>query len=163
MLTLNRLPTTPEPVAPLRIKSLLTTVSPHLKVAETASKHRALRVFLVEDSLHIRDLLLDFLHDPGKIEIVGFADTEKESVAAIFADPVDVVIVDLKLREGSGMGVIKQIREAGLDPAPNLIVFTNHPFPEVRQRAMQLGANSFFDKSAEYEDLRDALYSLQPY
>ena len=148
---------------PSRNKSSLTTESPHSKVTETALKHRALRVFLVEDSVHIRDLLLDFLDDPGKIEIVGFADTEKESVAAIFADPVDVVIVDLKLREGSGMGVIKQIREAGLDPMPNLIVFTNHPFPEVRRRAMQLGANSFFDKSAEYEDLRDALYSLQPY
>ena len=75
--------------------------------------------------------------------------------------PVDAVIVDLKLREGSGMGVIKQIGEAGLDPVPNLIVFTNHPFPEVRQRAMQLGAHRFFDKSAEYDDLRDALHSLQ--
>ena len=111
--------------------------------------------------MHVRDLLLDFLNVPGEIEIVGFADTEKASVAAVFADPVDAVIVDLKLREGGGMGVIKQIREANLDPVPNLIVFTNHTFPEVRRRAMQLGANSFFNKSAEYANLRDALHSLQ--
>ncbi len=122
--------------------------------------HRALRVFLVEDSPHVRDLLLDFLNTPGEVEIVGFADNENESVAAILADPVDAVIVDLNLREGSGMGVIKQLRGAALDPQPNLIVLTNHPFPAIRQRAMQLGANYFFDKSADYASLEATLQSL---
>ncbi len=127
---------------------------------DDASDHRALRVYLIEDSPHVRDLLLDLLNDPGEIEIVGFADNEKESVAAILADPVDAVIVDLKLREGSGMGVIKQLRSAALDPQPSVIVFTNHPFPEIRQRAMQLGANYFFDKSADYDSLGETLHSL---
>src|SRR6185369_13503136 len=65
----------------------------------------ALRVYLVEDSAHVRELLLDFLQVPGEVEIVGFSDNEAESMAAMIADPVDAVIVDLKLREGSGMGV----------------------------------------------------------
>lgn len=123
--------------------------------------HRPIRVFLVEDSPHVRDLLLDFLHVPGEVEITGFADNEIESVAAILADPVDAVIVDLKLREGSGMAVIEKLRSAKLIPQPKIIVFTNHPFPEIRRRAMQLGADYFFDKSAEYDSVRATLQALR--
>ena len=109
----------------------------------------------------MRDLLLDFLHVPGEVEIVGYADTEAESVAAILSQPVDAVIVDLKLREGSGMGVIESLRKANLSPAPKIIVFTNHPFPEIRRRATQLGADFFFDKSADYDSVRTTLQTLR--
>ena len=122
---------------------------------------RVLKVFLVEDSPHVRDLLLDFLNVPGEIEIVGYADNEIDSVAALLADPVDAVIVDLKLREGSGMGVIEKIRRSNLQPQPKIIVFTNHPFPEIRKRAMQLGADYFYDKSAEYDNVRTTLQALR--
>lgn len=123
--------------------------------------NRPLRVYLVEDSPHVRDLLLDFLHIPGEVEIVGFSDTEAESIAALISDPVDAVIVDLKLREGSGMGVIEKLRKANLSPQPKIIVFTNHPFPEIKKRAINLGADYFFDKSAEYESVRTTLQGLR--
>ncbi len=157
VLALNRLYVSEEPK---HNNSLLPPYVKPIGAMDGTADHRALRVYLVEDSPHVRDLLLDLLNDPGEIEIVGFADNEKESVAAILADPVDAVIVDLNLREGSGMGVIKQLRSAARDPQPNIIVFTNHPFPEIRQRAMQLGANYFFDKSADYDSLGATLHSL---
>lgn len=137
------------------------SISPGSGVMNDATKHLPLRVYLVEDSAHVRDLLLDFLHVPGEVEIVGFSDNESESVAAIIRHPVDAVIVDLKLREGSGMGVIEKLRGAQLIPAPKIIVFTNHPFPEIRRRAMQLGADYFFDKSADYDSVRSALQALR--
>ena len=127
----------------------------------TEEVRQLLRVFLVEDSPHVRDLLLDFLNEPGEVEIVGYADTETDSVAAILADPVDVVIVDLQLREGSGMAVIEKLRQANLQPQPKIIVFTNHPFPEIRARAMQIGADYFFDKSADYDRVRTTLQALR--
>ncbi len=120
-----------------------------------------LRVYLVEDSPHVRDLLLDFLNEPGEVEIVGYADNEIESVAAVLANPVDVVIVDLRLREGTGMAVIEKLRQANLQPQPKIIVFTNHPFPEIRARAMQVGADYFFDKSADYDSVRSTLQALR--
>ena len=126
-----------------------------------ATAQRPLRVYLVEDSAHVRDLLLDFLHVPGEVEIVGFADNEDDAVKDVIAQPVDAVIVDLKLREGSGMAVIERLRKAGLTPPPTIIVFTNHPFPEIRQRAIFLGANHFFDKSADYDSVRATLQALR--
>lgn len=120
---------------------------------------RPVRVYLVEDSLHVRDLLLDFLNVVNEVEIVGTADNEVESVAAILADPVDVVIVDLKLREGSGMGVIAAVRSARMTQQPKIIVFSNHHFDAIMQRAMALGADHFFDKSSEYEAMRAEIYT----
>ncbi len=131
------------------------------KIFMEGSVNRPLRVYLVEDSLHVRDLLLDFLHVPGEVEIIGFSDTELDSVAAIIAHPVDAVIVDLKLREGSGMAVIEKLRSANLNPQPKIIVFTNHPFPEIKKRAMKLGADYFFDKSADYDSVRTTLQELR--
>lgn len=122
---------------------------------------RPLRVYLIEDSPEVRDLLVVILHAPGEVEIVGHSDTECESVAAILADPVDAVVVDLNLREGSGMAIIEQIRKANLDPRPKIIVFTNDPFPETRRRAMELEADYFFDKSLDYKTVRDTLQKLR--
>ena len=128
---------------------------------EGATKPHPVRVYLVEDSAHVRDLLLDFLHVAGEVEIVGYADNETDAVAAIIAQPVDAVIVDLKLREGSGMAVIDRLRKAHLIPTPKIIVFTNHPFPEIRRRARQLGADYFYDKSADYDSVRTTLQSMR--
>ena len=135
--------------------------TPVVEQEEGCSGHPPLRVYLVEDSAHVRDLLLDFLHVPGEVEIVGYADNETESVADMLAKPVDAVIVDLKLREGSGMAVIERLRKAHLTPSPKIIVFTNHPFPEIKRRAMQLGADYFLDKSADYDSVRSTLQALR--
>jgi DNA-binding NarL/FixJ family response regulator len=129
--------------------------------AENAAAQHALRVYLVEDSAHVRDLLLDFLHVPGEVEIVGYADNEAESVTDILSQPVDAVIVDLKLREGSGMAVIDRLRKAMPTPPPVIIVFTNHPFPQIKLHAMKLGADYFFDKSADYDNVRQTLQGLR--
>lgn len=121
---------------------------------------RLLRVYVVEDCPNVRDSLLVFLHIPGQVEIIGLADSENEAVAAILAVPVDAVIVDLNLREGSGMAVIEKLRRAELTPQPKIIVFTNHVAPELKQRAMQLGADYFLDKSVEQDNLRATLQTL---
>ncbi len=122
---------------------------------------KLLRVYVVEDCPNIRDSLLVFLHIPGQVEIIGLADSEDEAVVAILAEPVDAVIVDLNLREGSGMAVIEKLRRADLAAQPKIIVFTNHVAPEIKQRALKLGADYFLDKSNEQNRLRATLQALR--
>jgi len=120
-----------------------------------------LRVFVVEDSPHIRQVLAEELVVPGEVEIVGFAESEAESIKALSEREVDAAIVDLRLKEGSGLGILKRF---GLDTSPRrpkLIVFTNHTFPELRLHCLQLGADYFFDKSAEYDALRRTIFELR--
>ena len=122
---------------------------------------KLLRVFVVEDCPNVLDSLLVFLHIPGQVEIIGLADTEEEAVVAILAGSIDAVIVDLNLREGSGLAVIEKVRRAQLTPQPRIIVFTNHAAPEIKQRALQIGADYFLDKSAEQDSLRSTLQDLR--
>ena len=93
---------------------------------------RCLRVFLVEDSASLRERLGDFLSEPGKIEMSGFAATESDAVRQLSAEPVDVAIVDLNLKEGTGLGVIEAIRAQHAKAPPTIIVLTNYALSRVR-------------------------------
>ena len=120
-----------------------------------------LRVFLVEDSPSVRDRLIDFLAEPGQVDVIGFADTETEAVRQLWAEPVDVAIVDLNLREGTGMGVIESLRAVQSVPRPTVVVLTNYAFPEFEVACRERGADYFFDKSTQFGALKVLLQSIQ--
>src|SRR5215471_8339428 len=106
----------------------------------------SLRVFLVEDSPSVRDRLNDFLAEPGKVEMIGFAVTEADAVRQLRTQSVDVAIVDLNLKEGTGIGVIESVRAIHAKPPPTIIVLTNYAFPEFEAACRERGADYFFDK-----------------
>lgn len=120
-----------------------------------------LRLFVVEDSPHFRAVLSEELQIPGEVEIVGFAESEAESIRQLTELEVDAAIVDLKLKQGSGLGILQHFAAHSNAHRPRLIVFTNHPFPELKLHCMQLGADYFFDKSIEYDELRKTIGSLR--
>lgn len=119
----------------------------------------ALRVFLVEDSASIRERLVELLTSPGRIELVGYADTEAAALTALRKLTWDAVIVDLQLRQGNGFRLLKALRESRA-PDAKVVVFTNYAFPLFRAKSLQLGADHFFDKASEYDHLRAVLAAL---
>jgi DNA-binding NarL/FixJ family response regulator len=121
----------------------------------------SLRVFLVEDSQSVRDRLNDFLSEPGKVELIGFAETEAEAVRVLRALPVDVAIVDLNLKEGSGIGVIETIRALHATAPPTIIVLTNYAFPEFETACRERGADYFFDKATQFGAVKLLLQSIR--
>jgi DNA-binding NarL/FixJ family response regulator len=121
----------------------------------------SLRVFLVEDSQSVRDRLSDFLAEPGQIEMIGFAATEAEAVRQLRAQSVDVAIVDLRLKEGSGIGVIESIRALHAKAPPTIIVLTNYAFPEFETACRERGADYFFDKSTQFGAVKLLLQSIR--
>ena len=66
-------------------------------------------------------------------------------------DGCDVVIIDIFLKSGSGIGVLKGMREFA--PSPDRVVLTNFATTEVRNRCLELGAEAVFDKSSEIDEL----------
>jgi DNA-binding NarL/FixJ family response regulator len=108
---------------------------------------RSLRVFLVEDSPILSQLLSRLLANETSVELVGHADTADSSVAGISSTSPDVVILDLHLRKGTGYDVL---RDAGAPrERPVYIVLTNHTAPAYRDAALRAGARHFFDKGRE--------------
>jgi DNA-binding NarL/FixJ family response regulator len=120
-----------------------------------------LRVFIVEDSIAVRDRLIDFLSAPGKVEMVGYAETEADAVRQMQGEPVDVAIVDLSLKEGTGLGVIEAVRALHPTEPPTIVVLTNYAFPEFEIACRARGANHFFDKSTQFAQVRLLLQSMQ--
>jgi len=118
-----------------------------------------LRILLVEDSPYIRERLIDLLAEPGRIEIIGQADNEIAAVKVMRENSWDVLVLDLQLKRGTGLGVLRALapmRRAGT----KVIVLTNYAFPQYRDKSFALGADYFFDKAREYHRVRDVLDGL---
>jgi DNA-binding NarL/FixJ family response regulator len=111
------------------------------------------RAFIVEDSSTIRDNLIDTLRDLAGFEPVGTCDTEHEARRWMARNDWNLAIIDLFLREGSGLNVLEACRARG--PGQKIVVLSNHATRDVRWRCAQLGADAVFDKSTEIDDLVD--------
>lgn len=119
-------------------------------------KCRPIRVFLVEDSVILRERLVDMFATQGVAEIVGQAETEAAAETALRTQEWDVLILDLQLLQGSGMGVLRSLA-SHRKPGTLVIVLTNYAIPLYRTRSMQLGANHFFDKARDFIQVGNVL------
>jgi len=122
-------------------------------------KSSPLHVLLIEDSPLIRERLAESLATPGRVEIVGQADSEQAAIGLLAAAPWDVMVLDLQLRHGTGLGVLRALTTRR-PPNAKVIVLTNYAFPQYRAKSLALGADYFFDKAREYHRVREVLDTL---
>ncbi|AEF91802.1 MULTISPECIES: response regulator [Delftia] len=114
-----------------------------------------LRTYLVEDNPTIRENLIATLEELADVEAVGIAETESAGTDWLQQNPDawDLAIVDLFLRQGSGLGVLTACRER--QPHQKIVVLSNYATPDIRSRCAQLGVDAVFDKSNEIDALMD--------
>jgi len=113
----------------------------------------ALITYLAEDNQVIRDNLIDTLEEIADVQVVAHAVTQAEASRwlTLHDGTWHLAIVDLFLKEGSGLGVLAGCRHR--EPYQKVVVLTNYATPEVRRRAAELGANAVFDKTTELDAL----------
>ena len=114
-----------------------------------------LRTYIVEDNATIRENLIGTLEELTCVKAAGFAEAENEGRAWLTQneDAWDLAIVDLFLKQGSGLGVLQATRER--NPDQKVVVLTNYATPDIRVRCHQLGVDAVFDKSNDIEALID--------
>ncbi|MDP3136481.1 MAG: response regulator [Burkholderiaceae bacterium] len=114
-----------------------------------------LRTYIVEDNATIRDNLVDTLKELADVDTLGFAETEAEGSDWLTRpqQPWDLAIIDLFLKQGSGLGVLTSCRQR--NSAQRVVVLSNYATAEMRQRCLSLGADAVFDKSNEIDALID--------
>jgi len=118
-----------------------------------------LRVLLIEDSPIIRSRLVEALSEIPNVEVTGQAENESDALVLLRQHKWDAVVLDLQLRGGTGLGVLKGIGGAR-SPGAKVIVFTNYAFPQYRDRSLSLGADYFFDKAREFHRVREVLEDM---
>ena len=110
-----------------------------------------LRVLLVEDSPVICGLITEIINDVPGVTVAESVGSEREAIEAVGRLDVDVVILDLQLRKGTGFGVLRAMRE--MPKKPIVLVLTNFALRSYRETALALGARDFLDKSRDYDRL----------
>jgi DNA-binding NarL/FixJ family response regulator len=113
----------------------------------------ALKTFIVEDSLVIRESLIATLEELAPVDVVGTAEDEATAVQWLSqpGNAFDLIIVDIFLKHGTGLGVISAA--SALTSKHKLVVLTNYATVDMRVRCLALGADKVFDKSNEIESL----------
>jgi DNA-binding NarL/FixJ family response regulator len=114
----------------------------------------ALHAFIVEDSPVVRDNLIAALEEMTPVQVVGTADGEPAALDWLrrTGQPCDLLIVDLMLREGSGLSLLRELQGRPAS-ACKRIVLSNYATEGVRHRCLQLGATAVFDKSCDIDTL----------
>ena len=114
-----------------------------------------LRTYIVEDNATIRENLIGTLEELACIKSVGIAEGEDAGKAWLghHNDQWDLAIVDLFLKQGSGLGVLEACRVRGQDQ--KVVVLSNYATADMRKRCAELGADAVFDKSNEIDALVD--------
>ena len=118
-----------------------------------ASSMSALKTFLVEDSPVIQQSLVATLEELTPVQVVGMAEDEWHATQWLSqpANAVGLVIVDIFLKRGSGLGVLKAAQHLG--PHCSLVVLSNYATKDIRSKCLALGARRVFDKSTEIDAL----------
>ena len=112
-----------------------------------------LKTFLVEDNPTIRENLIATLEELVDLDAIGISDNEDDAKVWLHNNPQqwDLTILDLFLKQGSGLGVLAACRNRLA--AQKVVVLSNYATPEIRQRCAQLGVDAVFDKSNEIDAL----------
>ena len=116
----------------------------------------ALNTYIVEDSPVIRENLIATLEELVPIEVVGTAEDEATASGWLgqSGNLADLVIVDIFLKRGSGLGVLRSAMGGVGSPGDRkLVVLSNYATPDMRRKCLELGAERVFDKSADIDAL----------
>ena len=115
-----------------------------------------MQVFLVEDSLPVRERLAEMLAAIPGITLAGSAASAESAIRDILQTRPDVVLLDLGLAAGgSGFEVLRGVRREA--PEVDVYMLSNFASYPYRQLAERLGARDFFDKSRDLERVRELL------
>lgn len=121
---------------------------------------RRMRALLVDDRPVLRETLIAALEELAPLDIVATSDSETKAMSftTALAPPCDLVITDVPLAAGSGLGLLHQMRSR--HTRCRAVVLTSKATPSIRAKALELGAERVFDVAREFEDLVEYVQGL---
>ena len=113
------------------------------------------RVFLLDDHEIVRRGLRELLEQESDLEVVGEAGTAEEALGRIPATHPDVAVLDVRLPDGDGVEVCREIRSR--HPEINCLMLTSFSDDEALLSAIMAGASGYLLKQVKGTDLVDAI------
>lgn len=117
-----------------------------------------IKVMIVEDSADMRTRLRGLIEEVAGTEIVGVVDDEPGAVALYEQTRPDAVVLDIRIRNGSGIAVLDHIKQRRMECV--VIMLTNCVQLEFRERCLEAGADYFLEKSREFSRVASVLRQM---
>ena len=114
-----------------------------------------MRLVIADDHRVVRDGIRYMLADTPGIEIAGEASSGEELIELLETDPVDVVLLDVRMPGMNGFEVLERLQE-GLSQV-RVIMLSMHDAPGYVRRAIELGAAGYLLKSARRDEVLTAI------
>ncbi len=111
-----------------------------------------MKLLIVDDSRAVRSRLGALLA-PIRSLATEQAASLGEAAAILERFRPDALVLDIQLPDGNGLSLLETVKRS--HPATRVMMFSNHL--AYRQRCLSLGADAFFDKSMDFEDLIDRI------
>ena len=92
-------------------------------------------------------------------ELVGIATGPAEGLRIIDESRIDLVIADMFLDKGNAVEILEQLLQRRVKPV--VIIVTNAPSIELRERCLSLGASRFFDKAQGFDWLPEEIEAVR--
>ena len=106
-----------------------------------------MRILIADGSVVLRERLVSLLSELAGVEMVGQAQNAIETLTAVQSFDPDVVILDTRMRGGSGIEVLKYAKQHR--PSRVVMILTDQPYQQYRKKCLESGATFFFSKSFE--------------
>ncbi|HOI28681.1 MAG TPA: response regulator transcription factor [Melioribacteraceae bacterium] len=117
------------------------------------------KILLVDDSPEIVTSLIRWLNLLQNFEIIGVAETEASAVQLFNDNLPDIVILDINLKKGTGLDVLSEIKRKS--PETKVIILTNYSIDIFKKTSIGFGADYFYDKTNDIEQLIKTLSKLK--
>lgn len=114
---------------------------------------------IVEDSDLMRLRLRDMLGEVPGVSLVAEAATAEAAQRLLPNRPPDIMILDLRLPDSSGLGVLRAAK--ALPHPPRVIVLTDYGYDMLRERCRSEGADRFLEKGTEFDRLPAVIDELR--
>lgn len=124
----------------------------------TPSVRATLRIMLADDHTILRKSLASFLSENGEFNVVGEAADGVVALEKALDLQPDVILLDLNMPRRGGLDILPELRAQ--IPATKILVLTGRDEEFYIMQALKMGAHGYLLKSADDDDLMDAILKV---
>lgn len=117
-----------------------------------------MKILIADDAVILRERMISLLARLTGIDSILESHSCASTLAAIERDQPDVLLLDLRLPDGSGLDVLRALQSR--PRRPHVLVLTTWANPDVRQLCLDAGADGYFEKSTGFMGAVDAVQAF---
>ncbi|MCF8356445.1 MAG: response regulator [Melioribacteraceae bacterium] len=118
-----------------------------------------MKILIADDSTMLRDRVKELILSLDFVDKIYEVDNSLEARKILNKNIVEVAIIDVRMPGGSGIELIQYLKEK--KTPPKIIIFTNYPYQQYKEKALEKGADYFLSKSDEFDKLAAILKEIE--